>query len=161
SDLSGTPDAFVKPMFNAKLQLITEAAWVPNVSIGMMGVAPFELQRSMSLVYGSATRTIATHGRVTLGLGGGRDHPGNDPYRESHPVFQATAPFPRDSRLLLLAGYESPAFGRFSVAIDHVGGSSELSSTNLALNVTAMQGAVIGIGGFVANDLSSFSAGAF
>src|SRR5262245_54589530 len=39
SDLDGTPDAYVKAMFNAKLQLVTEAGWVPNVAIGAMGFA--------------------------------------------------------------------------------------------------------------------------
>ena len=165
SDLSGTPDAFVKPMFNAKLQLVTEAGWVPNVSIGAMGFAPFHLQRSMNLLFGSTTKTIATsqahYGRVTLGLGGVLNHPGADPYKDSHPVFYATAPFSRDSRLLLLGGYESPAFGPFSIAIDYIGGYSELSSTNIALNLMATEGGAIGIGGFLGNDPDAFYAGVF
>src|SRR4051812_34198990 len=74
SDLIGTPDAFVKPVFNAKLQLVAEYKWVPHISLGVMELDPFKISRSMNMIYGSATKTIevngTSYGRVTLGLSG-------------------------------------------------------------------------------------------
>jgi hypothetical protein len=165
SDLYGTPGAFVKPLLNAKLQLITEAKWIPNVAIGIMGFYPFRIERSMSFAYGSVTKTIEisgrSYGRFTLGLGGVLNQPGNDPYRTSYPVFYATAPFARDSKLALIAGYESPALGPLSIAIDHIGGYSEISSTNVALNLTPIEGGTLAIGGFFGSDPNAFYGGMF
>lgn len=165
SDLAGTSGSFVKPVFNAKLQLVTESTWVPHIAIGAMEISPFRMERSMNLVYGSCTKTITSsgtsYGRVTLGLGGSLNHPGNDPFQDISPVFYGTAPFPRSSKMLLLAGYESPAFGPFSVGLDHVGGYSEVSSTNLALNMTPFDGGTLALGGFVGSDPKNFYGGGF
>lgn len=165
ADLAGTPAAFIKPIFNAKLQLVTESRWVPNVAVGAMQIYPFRMQRSMNLVYGSLTKTLefskVNWGRLSLGLGGALNEPGDDPYKDTVPVFYATAPFPRASKLLLIGGYESPAFGPFNVAIDHVGGYSEISSTNFVLNFTPITGGTLGIGGFVGSDPKAFYAGMF
>jgi hypothetical protein len=164
-DLPGTPNAFVKPIFNAKLQVVTEGKWIPNIALGAMQVDPFRMNRSMNLVYGSMTKTIEISGtnlgRLTLGLGGALVNPGDDIYRDAIPVFYATAPFPKDSKLLLIAGYESPAFGPFNIAVDHIGGYSEVSSTNVALNLTPLNGATMGLGGFFGSDPNAFYAGMF
>ncbi len=165
SDLAGTSGSFVKPIFNAKLQLVTESAWVPHIALGAMEVSPFRMERSMNLVYSSFTKTImssgTSYGRVTLGLGGALNHPGSDPFKDTAPVFYATAPFSRDSKLVLLAGYESPAFGPFTLGLDHVGGYSEVSSTNLALNMTPFDGGTLALGGFLGSDPKNFYGGAF
>ena len=54
--------------------------------------------------------------------------------------------------LLPLVGLESPAFGPFSFAVDHVGGRGEVSSTNLALNIAPLDGVTWAFGAFFAND---------
>jgi hypothetical protein len=166
TDIAGTDGAFIKPVFNFKLQLLTESGWIPHFSIGAMEVSPFRIERSMNLVYGSFTKTLmsssgTSYGRVTLGLGGALNNPAGDPYKDVAPVFYATAPFSGGSRLLMLAGYESPAFGPFSIGLDHVGGYSEVSSTNLALNMTPFEGGTLAIGGFVGSDPNAFYGGAF
>jgi hypothetical protein len=165
TDLAGTSGAFVKPVFNLKAQLLTESGWIPHVAVGAMEVSPFRMERSMNLVYASFTKTLASsassYGRLTLGLGGSLNHPGSDPFKDTAPVFYATAPFSRGSKLLLLAGYESPAFGIFSVGLDHVGGYSEVSSTNLALNMTPFEGGTLAVGGFVGSDPDAFYGGGF
>lgn len=71
-------------------------------------------------------------------------------------LFRGSEPF-LDGNGAFLAGYVSPYFGPVSFAIDHVGGSSAVSSTNVALNVRLWRdGAgtyvVAGIGGYLSND---------
>ncbi|HRI66966.1 MAG TPA: hypothetical protein PK156_22120 [Polyangium sp.] len=165
ADLYGTPSAFVKPIFNAKLQVLTEGKWIPNLALGAMQIDPFRMNRSMNMVYGSMTKTLefsgTNYGRLTLGFGGALVNPGDDVYRDTYPVFYATAPFPKDSKLLLIAGYESPAFGPFNIAVDHIGGYSEVSSTNVVANFTPVNGATLGLGGFFGSDPNAFYAGMF
>jgi len=164
-DLQGTPSAFIKPIFNAKLQVLTESTYIPNIAIGAMQIDPFRMERSMNLVYGSLTKTLefggTNYGRLTLGLGGALLNPGNDPYKDSYPVFYATAPFPRESKLMLIGGYESPTFGPFNIGIDHIGGYSEVSSTNVVLNFMPFTGGTLGIGGFFGSDPKAFYGGMF
>lgn len=101
-------------------------------------------------------------GRLTLGLGaslgGARDA---DRYAETQPVFYSTAPFPRSSGLFLIAGYESPPLGPFGLAIDHVGGVSEISATNIAISVSAVAGTTLGVGGYLGSDPAAFYGGLF
>jgi hypothetical protein len=158
SDLLGTPQAFVKPVFDAKLQLITETKWSPHVAVGVMELDPFKLSRSMNMIYGAITKTIentkTSYGRVTLGFSG-----------VAHPfdrtLFYATGPFKEGAQLAFLAGYESPAFGPLSFAVDYVGGVSEVSSTNLALSLMPVEGATWAIGGWLGNDYRNFAGGGF
>ncbi len=165
ADLYGTPGAFIKPIFNAKLQLLTEGKYTPNIAFGAMQLDPFHLNRSMNTIYGSTTKALKfmgkSYGRLTLGLGASLVNPGQDPYKATHPVFYATAPFARESPLLLIAGYESPALGPFGLGIDHIGGYSEISATNVAVNLTPIDGATMGVGGFFGSDPSAFYAGMF
>lgn len=158
ADLLGTPDAYVKPVFNAKLQVLNEYKWVPNIAVGVMQIAPFHTERSLNVVYGSLTKTIQVgetyYGRITLGMYGSAR-----PYDPS--VFYATKPFSADSQLALLGGYESPAFGPFYFAVDYIGGVSELSSTNICLNLSPIDGATWAVGAYFGNDYDYFFAGAF
>jgi len=164
ADLSGTASAFVKPLLNLKLQLLTEYRWVPSVGVGVMGIAFTRPARSMDLVYGAATKTLQikerSYGRFTLGLGWVGSH-NPDPDGASSPVFRDTWPFHSSSRLMLLAGYETPRWGAFSFAVDYVGGQSEISSTNIAANFVPLEGTTLSIGGYFGNDWDVFTAGAF
>jgi hypothetical protein len=136
---------YVKPVFNAKLQLVTESAWTPSTAIGAMEIAP--TRHSEDVGYVSTTKTLGTdernYGRVTLGLGTSLSRDPN--------VFRATPPF-EGTALFPIAGYASPALGPISFAIDHIGGVSEVSSTNVALNLTPLQGVTWSIGGFFGNE---------
>jgi hypothetical protein len=135
----------VKPVFNAKVQLLTESTWLPSAAIGAMEIAP--TRRSQDVGYVSTTKTLGddarNYGRFTLGLGTSLT---GDPN-----VFRATPPF-EGTRVFPIAGYASPALGRISFAIDHVGGVSEVSSTNVALNFTPLQGVTWSVGGFFGNE---------
>ena len=128
SDLLGTENAFVKPVFNLKLQLLAETKWIPNVALGAMQVDPFNMSRSLNMVYGALTKTIevngTSYGRITLGLSGMAN-------KYDDALFYATAPFNKASQLALFGGYESPAFGPVAFAVDYIGGQSEVSSTNV------------------------------
>lgn len=161
SDQAGTPQAYVKPMFNLKVGLLTEYhdspseadGWVPHLAVGVQDVAPYKFSRSLNLVYWSGTEPITIGqvylGRVTLGMGGVANR-----FSEANAdVFSETWPFPPGSHLVLLAGYESPSAGPFSFALDHVGGTSEISSTNAAVSLTPLQGATITIGVALANEV--------
>jgi hypothetical protein len=165
SDLAGTPDAFIKPVFDLKLHLIAETGYVPHLAVGIMEVDPFHWNRSMNLTYVAVTKTIEVSGRnlgrLTLGFGGALGDFDDDPYRDTLPAFYATAPFPKTSRAVLIGGYESPTFGPFSLGIDHLGGASEVSSTNVALNFLPIEGTVIGLGGWFGSDPDAWVAGAF
>jgi hypothetical protein len=135
----------LKPVFNAKLQLLTENAWFPNTALGAMEIAP--TRHSQDVGYVSMTKTLSaddrSFGRVTLGLGVSFT---GDPN-----VFRPTAPF-EGTRLFPIAGYASPPIGPMSVAIDHIGGTSEVSSTNVALNLTPLRGVTWSVGGFFGNE---------
>jgi hypothetical protein len=136
---------YVKPVFNAKAQLLTENAWLPNVAVGAMEIAP--TRHSQNVGYVSMTKTLGTversYGRVTLGLASS--------FTDDSNVFRATPPF-EGTRLFPIAGYASPSFGPLSFAIDHVGGVSEVSSTNVAVNLTPLEGVTWSVGGFFGND---------
>jgi hypothetical protein len=137
--------ARVKPVFNAKLQLAIEQGWLPDVAAGAMEVAP--TGHSQNVGYVSTTKTVATgaraYGRVTLGLALSFTRDPN--------LFRATPPF-EGTPLFLFAGYESPPLGPLSVAIDHVGGVSEVGGTNVALSFTPVEGVTWAIGAFFGND---------
>lgn len=77
----------------------------------------------MNFIYLSATKTLRfgdgpSLGRFTLGFADNA---------VSRPQFNGTFPF-RDTRLSLMAAYESPLIAkRLGFVIDHLGGASELS----------------------------------
>ncbi|MNY78818.1 hypothetical protein D3C86_2192140 [compost metagenome] len=53
-----------------------------------------------------------------------------------------------------MAGYESPAFGPFYLAVDHVGGVSEVGGTYAALNLQTGPGTYAGVVYALSNDRS-------
>jgi len=165
SDLADTPDAYPKPMFNFKLQLLVERGWLPSIAVGVLGVSPYRAARSMNFIYGSLSKTLRLHGhelgRATVGLGGIANDFTGDPHRVSAPAFQGSWPFDVRSRLSLLLGYESPSWGPVSLAIDYVGGASEIGSTNLALVIAIGKIASWSLGGWFGNDPAQFAAGCF
>lgn len=147
ADLFGTPANYVKTLFNAKAQLLTERDWTPNVAVAFFA-SPFQASRSINALFVVATKTLLAGatplGRFTAGL--------SRYFNGDRTVFYGTPPFFQDTRWGLVAGYESPAFGPFSLAIDHVGGVGELSSTNLGLGVTPQAGVTVTVGAYAGND---------
>lgn len=69
----------------------------------------------------------------------------------SREVFRGPFPF-EGSGLALLAGYESPPFGPFTLAIDHFGGASALSASNVALTALVTEGVMIQAGALFAHE---------
>lgn len=136
----------VKPVFNAKLGLLTEGAWSPSVSVGLMEVTP--ALPSMTFTYMSSTKRLKfgsgpNLGRLTLGFGAGLG---------ARSQVNGTFPFP-DSRALLMAAYESPmAWNRVGLMIDHLGGVSEISSTYIGPTVTLTDEVSVAAGAFLSND---------
>lgn len=142
-----TGSTVVKPVFNAKAQLLTEVGWVPHLSVGAMQLSP--KGRSLSLVYASATKTLQfrddgpSYGRVTLGVGYSAN--------SDTSVFSDSG-FVARGQTALIAGYESPSWHRLSLAVDHIGGVSELSSTYAAVVLSPMDNVAWGVGGYLSND---------
>ena len=165
SDLLGSGRDYVKPVFDAKLHILVEKGWLPHVAVGIMEVNPFRLNRSLNLTYVALTKTLqlgeTSYGRLTLGLGGALADFSSDPDKDTYPTFYGTKPFSKDSRAAMILGYESPAFGPFSIGIDHIGGVSEVSTTNVALNLAPVDGAVVAVGGWFGSDPDAFAAGMF
>ena len=165
SDLLESGRDYVKPVFDAKLHILVEKGWLPHVAVGIMEVNPFRMNRSLNLTYVSLTKTLqlgeTSYGRLTLGLGGALGDFSSDHDKDAFPTFYGTKPFSKDSRAAMILGYESPAFGPFSIGIDHIGGVSEVSTTNVALNLAPVDGAVVGVGGWFGSDPDAFAAGMF
>ncbi len=113
-----------KPVLNAKLGLFTEGTYSPSVAVGVMEISP--ALPSMNYVYASATKTLRasadvfSYGRITLGYGVDTG---------SRAAFMGTAPF-QNTRSALMACYESlQLLDRIGLAIDYLGGASEISDT--------------------------------
>jgi len=160
------PDTDGSPTFvmNVKLQLVKETDYWPALAIGFFQISP-DSQRGQSLGYFSLSKSFAVRdtdlGQLTLGMmrsfvddtliapqcfvsGAGTC------------LFRGSSPF-EDGNGALLAGYLSPWFGPLGFSIDHVGGTSPVSSTNFSANVRFWQDgaggvAILGVGGFVSND---------
>lgn len=164
ADLQGSPDAFVKPVANLKIQPLTEYGALPAVGLGIFGLAPTRTSRSLNLAYGSLTKSLTfgerSYGRITLGIAA-VVYRAEDPNAEAYPLYRGSFPFPASSRYGVIAGYTSPPFGRFGIAIDHVGGISEISSTNAALGLTPVPGATWAVGGWMQTAAPARSAGVF
>jgi hypothetical protein len=154
----------MKPVFNLKANILKEKGLLPFVGVGMMQISTMSHQR-LNFGYLSFTKTLqfgeTSYGRVTVGLANSfakasarydSNCPASAESGEDFCMFRGTTPFRDSSSLALLAGYESPSFGPFSLAIDHIGGYSEISSTNLALNFTMAEGTILGVGAFFGNE---------
>ncbi len=138
----------LKPVFNAKAQVLKETGWAPSLALGLSDLAPGTMATSLNATYAAATKTLSWGalplGRVTLG--------GGVALTDAPAVFAATAPFSEPSNGFLMGGYETPSWGPASLAVDHVGGVSELGSTNLALNVLVNPATTLGLGYTMGND---------
>jgi hypothetical protein len=148
-DLFGTQGTYVKPLLNGKIQLFTEYGLLPHLSVGYI-TAPAHSSRSPEMIYLVATKTLGDSesniGRLTLGAA--------NFYNQQGTVFYGTKPFFEDKPSAVIAGYESPEFGPFSLLFDHVGGVGEVSSTNVAVVFApfAGDGGTLLFGGYFGND---------
>ncbi|MNR82062.1 hypothetical protein D3C86_373880 [compost metagenome] len=145
-----------KPVMNGKAQLLVENGPLPSVAVGLSGFAVADPTLSLNATYLSATKTLAWSehalGRITLG--------GGVSLARSQAVFTATTPFAAPSQAFVLGGYESPAWGPATFAVDHIGGISELGATTLGLNLLVSPGTYLGLGYTLGNDRSAVPADA-
>jgi len=142
-------DGIVKPVLNAKLGVITEGSFSPAIAAGIMQISP--ALPSMNFIYLAATKTLRFGdgpllGRFTLGFAGSTG---------SRDQFNGTFPF-RDTRLALMAAYESPLIAsRLGFVVDYLGGASEVSSTYVGATLMVVSSTRIAAGMYVANDRSN------
>jgi hypothetical protein len=146
-DLITPLDGIVKPVLNAKLGLVTEGTYSPIVAVGIMEISP--ALPSMNFVYASATKTLRaspdafSYGRITLGYGINAG---------SRATFNGTVPF-NDTRSALIACYESPLLlDRVGLAVDYLGGVSEISDTYAGVTLSLSPATTVSAGAFIAND---------
>lgn len=145
-----------KPVMNGKAQVLVENGPLPSVALGLSGFAVGDPALSLNATYLSATKTLSwggqALGRVTLG--------GGLALAQAPGLFTATAPFSAPSQAFVLGGYESPAWGPATLAVDHIGGISELGATTLGLNLLVNPGTTLGLGYTLGNDRSAVPADA-
>ncbi|MEB3223485.1 MAG: hypothetical protein VKS61_15535 [Candidatus Sericytochromatia bacterium] len=137
----------IKPVGNLKLGLLAEADVLPSLALGYMSVAVLHPASSLNLAYLSATKTVEVGGRRLgrLTLGSAYAMP-RDPDE-----FTPTWPAP-NSNATYLAGWEFPAVGPFSFAIDSIGGVSEISGTCLVMNLEIVPGTFASVGYAISHD---------
>jgi hypothetical protein len=141
--------SIVKPVLNAKLGFITEGTYSPSLAVGIMEISP--ALPTMNYVYASATKTLRaspdtfSYGRITLGYGLDTG---------SRAVFNGTWPF-HGTRSALMACYESPLLlDRVGLALDYLGGVSEISDTYAGVTLSLSTTTTVAAGAFFANDRS-------
>jgi hypothetical protein len=138
-DLITPYQGIVKPVFNAKLGLVTEGRFSPSVAVGIMEVSP--TISSMDYVFVSATKKMGPVGRLTLGFG---DNAGN------RDVFAGSFPFNTGARQAIMAAYESPlVLDRLGFVADYFGGVSEVSDIYLGVTLALSSEATFAVGGFL------------
>lgn len=155
---SGAP-ADARLALSLKGQVLGEDKTWPALAAGVMGVNPGSRAQSLNLAYLSATKTLSWQdvslGRLSAGLGSALLQGGMA-------GFQATSPFGEASTGLVMAGYETPALGPWYLAIDHVGGLSDYSGTNVALHLETTDGTTLAVGYAFGNDpLAPYPPGPF
>lgn len=137
----------IKPIGNAKLGLVKEAGWVPDLAVGYMSWAFANQDRSLNMAYASLTHTALVGGR-DLGRG-------TLGFAQSFPSavdqFKGTWPL-KDGNQALMLGWEFPPVGPFTMAVDHVGGDSEVSGTCVVLNCELVPGTYASLGYTIAHD---------
>lgn len=140
-------DPGIKPIANVKLGLVREAGLLPDLAVGLMSWAFLNPGRSLNMAYAAATKSFAAGerdlGRGTVGLGMS--------YPSAPDLFGYTWPISGNNQTLMV-GYEFPAVGPFTFAMDHVGGNTEVSGTNFVLNVELVPGTYASIGYAFAHD---------
>ena len=157
-----TPDlrgaSRVLPLFDLKASVLAEGRYHPALAAGVIGLSP-TFKQQLNFGYVAVTKTLkwqaTSYGRVTLGAGhafvpDAQLYPGckasGDPC-----AFRGSVPF-EDVNVSPMLGYETPGFGRFSFAVDHVGGTSVLSATNVVANVLLVEGFTFSLGAWFSND---------
>jgi hypothetical protein len=132
----------VKPVFNAKLGLVTEGTYSPSVAVGVMEVSP--AFPAMNFLFVSATKTLGPAGRLTLGFG---DNTG------SSSVFYGSFPFTTGAKQAVMAAYESPLlFDRIGFVADYFGGVSEVSDLYTGVTLSLSANTTVALGAFFDND---------
>lgn len=138
---------YVKPIFNAKLSILSDSTYLPGIGFGIMSFAPAQLSESVNYTYLSATKSLRLFSRdagsVTLGLGYA--------ISASSFAFRGSPPL-RDTRLGPLFGYSTPAWNGLSLSFDSLGGVSEMSSTNAAISYSINEQTYVMLGAFFSND---------
>lgn len=151
-------------VFNAKIQLLAEGTYWPALAIGFFQLTPTP-NRGASLGYFALTKSFTISGvelgQLTFGLMrsfADRTLVAPQCFVSGAPtcLFRGSPPF-EDENGGLIAGYQSPWLGPITFSIDHLGGTSAVSSTNLLINVRFWEDGVggfasIGVGGFISND---------
>lgn len=166
-DTDGNPTG----VFNVKLQVLKEAKYWPAISIGIFQLSP-DAKRSPFLGYFSISKSFAIGdtelGQLTFGMmksfaDDTRIAPQCFVSGAKACLFRGSEPF-LDGNGAFLAGYLSPWIGPVGFGIDYVGGTSSVSSTNVALNFRLWQDGsggflAAGIGGYFSNDRRKVPAG--
>jgi hypothetical protein len=138
---------YAKLVFNAKVGLLKEAVYWPATALGLMSFAPFQQTESLNHVYLSLTKTFQISGNsigtLTLGAGYAAGAKLNT-YRGSPQLGH--------THNTLFVGYASPEWQNFSLYIDSVTGTSDMSSTNIALGYSASSSAFLMIGTYFTNN---------
>lgn len=151
-------------VFNVKLQLLREATYWPAVSVGFFQLSP-DANGAASLGYFALSKSFSIGdtelGQLTFGMMrsfADRNYIAPQCYVSGARscLFLGSPPFVDDNGAFI-AGYLSPWFGPIGFSIDHLGGTSAVSSTNLLVNVRLWEDqaggvGVAGIGGFLSND---------
>lgn len=143
----------IKVNLNAKLQLLSESGAVPSVAVGTMQQAFFTPDRSLGMTYAALSKSLGW-GETSLGrltIGGGQNAPG------APGLFTPTAPFGGSSTGFVMAGYESPCLGPCYLAVDHLGGVSEVGGTYASLNLQTVPGTYASLVYALSNDRSTTS----
>ncbi len=160
------PDAEgnVNPVFNAKIQLLKEATYWPAISVGFFQISS-DPKRGARLGYFSISKSFTIRGtgvgQLTFGMMQSfADGPLIAPQcfvsGARACLFRGSEPF-LDGNGAFLAGYLSPWIGPVAFAVDYVGGTSAVSSTNVAVSFRLWQDGsggylAAGLGGFFSND---------
>jgi hypothetical protein len=151
-------------VFNVKLQLLKETRYLPAIAAGFFQLSPdknggaslgfFNLSKSFSA--GDTELGQLTFGMMRSFADAGVVAPRCFVSGARACLFRGSSPFV-DENGAFLVGYLSPWFGSVGFSIDHLGGTSAVSSTNFLLTYRLWEDhvggvGVAGIGAFLSND---------
>lgn len=141
-DFDGSPTV----VLNLKVQPFRETDYLPGLAIGVFQLSP-DLSRGALLGFLALSKSFAVRttslGQLTFGAGlsfadRGAVSPGCLAPGGTC-LFRGSAPF-EDESGFLFAGYRSPWIGPVGLSVDYVGGTSAVSSINVALNLRLLSG---------------------
>lgn len=127
-------------VFNLKVQFLQETDYLPAFSVGFLQLSP-DPNNNTALGYFAFTKAFSIRGfplgDVTFGMMAGFGNgsllaPGCITSSAPYCLFRGAAPYEDQNAGLLLA-YRSPWAGPLAFAVDHIGGTSALSGTNVGL----------------------------